>query len=117
MTSVTTKPAGLQLETEAAAHLFDKVRSDRERLFAGEGAVFIAEMIRGELEVLARPRSGREAMAGRRGGDHGAASPAGGRQWTDGRVEKPRIVGYESRALAGDAVIASLLSATSRRKN
>ena len=59
MTSDTTKAAGLQLETETAAHVFDSWFDPIESGIRERVRGFIDELIRHELdEVLARPRYG-----------------------------------------------------------
>src|SRR2546427_11175704 len=141
MTSVTTKPDSLQLEAEAAPHLFDNWFDPIETEVRAGAREFIEEMIRGELDaVLARPRYSRSQMAGNEGRAEVAGHRHGSRTrsltGTFGPIEisVPRarlntaegktsewksqaLRAYQRRTLAADALIASTyLAGTNTRR-
>src|SRR5712691_3113314 len=141
MTSVTTKPDSLQLEAEAAPHLFDNWFDPIETEVRARAREFIEELIRGELDaVLARPRYGRhqtagsEASAGVAGHRHGSrtrsltgtfgpieiAVPRARLDTADGKTTEWRssaLRAYQRRTLAADALIASTyLAGTNTRR-
>src|SRR3989475_5180032 len=141
MTSVTTKPDSLQLEAEAAPHLFDNWFDPIETEVRAGAREFIEEMIRGELDtVLARPRysrsqkAGNEERAGIAGHRHGSrrrsltgtfgpieiAVPRARLNTPEGKTtewKSQALRAYQRRTLAADALIASTyLAGTNTRR-
>ena len=143
MTSPITKAEGLQLENEAASHLFDNWFDPIEIGLRERVRSFIEEMIRAELDaVLARPRYGRrersaagaESAAGVAGHRHGSrprtltgtfgkveiAVPRARLAGADGTTSEWRsraLPAYQRRTLAADAVIAgAYLAGTNTRR-
>jgi len=143
MTSVTTKPAPSQPQSDTAVHLFDNwidpIETEIRRRIRG----FIEELIRSELETaLARPRYGRRAKssddadsaAGAAGHRHGSRTrtlmgsfgkveikvPRARLQASDGKTTEWRssaLRAYQRRTLAADALIASAyLAGTNTRR-
>src|SRR5215207_2725059 len=133
MTSVTTKAAPSQPQSDTAVHLFDNWIDPIETEIRGRIRGFIEELIRSELETaLARPRYGRRAKssddadsaAGAAGHRHGSRTrtlmgsfgkveikvPRARLQASDGKTTEWRssaLRAYQRRTLAADALIAS----------
>jgi transposase-like protein len=139
MTSVTTKAAGLQLETETGSALFDNWFDPIEHGIRPQVCGFIEELIRCELdEVLARPRYGRreqsaqgaDSTAGVAGHRHGSRTGTFGkvgiavpraRLWADNGAttewRSKALRAYQRCTLAADAVIAgAYLAGTNTRR-
>src|SRR5215216_3349822 len=143
MTSVTTKPAPSQPQSDTTVHLFDNWIDPIETEIRGRIRGFIEELIRSELETaLARPRYGRRAKssdnadsaAGAAGHRHGSRTrtlmgsfgkaeikvPRARLQASDGKTTEWRssaLRAYQRRTLAADALIASAyLAGTNTRR-
>jgi putative transposase len=141
MESVTTKPCGLQLDTETATYLFEDWFDPIETGLREQVRVFIEELIRSELDAaLARPRYARQvepkegASPGLVGHRHGSRTRTltgtfGTRQITipRARIERPdgtttewkskALRAYQRRTLAADVLIASTyLAGTNTRR-
>ena len=141
MTSITTKPDSARPAAEQAVDLFDNWFDPIETEVRSRAREFIEELIRGELDAaLARPRYGRNQMAG----NEGRAGVAGHRHGSRTRsltgtfgpieiaVPRARLTtsegkttewksqalrAYQRRTLAADALIASTyLAGTNTRR-